>query len=370
MRTALTSRTATRITFGVIVAFVLAQVAWWLIFQQSYLSKVTTDTQGAWQQDLRAANAALEHSPGDKALARQLLAEYPQLRLDAGNHFVLNNTYGEAFLERQHGYVLMFAFEIPFFMLVVLSGLWIIARSLRTERELKRRQQNFLDAVSHEFKTPLSTLRLLIETAQLRRLDTAKQQDYLRRMAAELERLEHLSQQVLANERLEQQGEPLGLEPLELRGVVRGIVEAARMRLEARGAKLELELGSEPLPVLLDPESFRVVLNNLLDNAVKYSLGTLKPVTVKVESSGAHALVHVEDRGIGVPKDERRHIFDRFYRAGSELTRTSPGVGLGLYLVKSAAEAMGGWVEVEANGEQGACFTIALPRRVLSKEVV
>lgn len=368
LRRTLGSRTATRAAFGVIIAFVLAQVAWWLIFQQRYIAWVSESTLSAWQRDAAAANAALAAS-ADPSLADELLRDYPHLAYDAeAGRFSPDAAAVAAFERRQRGYLRMFAFEGPFFVLVVLSGLLIIARDLRAERELKRRQQNFLAAVTHEFKTPMSTLRLLVETAQLRRLPLEKQRDYLSRMAAELSRLERTSEQVLAAARLEQSREPPVLEPAELRAVVSDLVAQARAGLEARGAALEVVCPEEPLPVSLELGAFGVVLNNLLDNAVKYSPGTPKPVTVRLESRGDLALVHVEDQGLGVPEAERALIFERFYRQGSELTREAPGIGLGLYLVRTITEAMNGWVRLEANAPRGARFTVVLPKRVTADQ--
>ena len=167
----MTSRRATRIAFVVIIVFVLAQVVWWIIFQERYISGVTETTLANWRQDAVAVNALLERSPEDTALIGEVRRDYPHLRLEAGR-FVLDENVVQSFTREQRGYVRMFAFEGPFFSLVILTGLFIIAKSLRTERELKRRQQNFLNAVSHEFKTPLSTLRLLVETALYRSLQT------------------------------------------------------------------------------------------------------------------------------------------------------------------------------------------------------
>lgn len=365
-RRTLGSRAATRTAFGVIIVFVLAQVMWWLIFQHRYITWVSETTLAAWQRDAEAANAALAAS-ADPSLADELLRDYPHLSYEGGR-FAPDAAAVAAFERRQRGYLRMFAYEGPFFVLVVLSGLWIIARNLRAERELKRRQQNFLAAVTHEFKTPMSTLRLLVETAQLRRLPLEKQRDYLSRMAAELSRLERTSEQVLAAARLEQSREPPVLEPAELCSVVRGLVAQARAGLEARGAAIELLCPDEPLPVSLELGAFGVVLNNLLDNAVKYSPGTPKPVTVRLESRGDLALVHVEDQGLGVPEAERALIFERFYRQGSELTREAPGIGLGLYLVRTITEAMNGWVRLEANAPRGARFTVVLPKRVTADQ--
>lgn len=367
-RPALSSQMLTRIAFGVIILFVLAQVVWWTIFGYRYLTGVTESTLAMWQRDLEVANAALARAPGDDLLTRKLQEAYPHLRL-GDEQFVLDWNAVQSFQTRQSGYIRMFMFEGAFFVLVVLSGLYIIAQHLRTERELKRRQENFLSAITHEFRTPLSTLRLLIETALYRSLTPEKQRSYLERMERELTRLEATSEQVLASARLEQAESPPQLEAVDLNGVVRDIVQASRPGLEARGAQLEVVYTPVPLPVSLDPKAFSIVLNNLLDNAVKYTPGAVKPVRVHLNGNDHLVMLHVEDEGTGITPDEARRIFDKFYRVGSELTRESTGVGLGLYLVKSITEAMNGWVKCEVPqdaAQRGCRFTVVFPRRVES----
>jgi signal transduction histidine kinase len=355
----------TRIAFGVIIAFVIAQVVWWIIFQERYVSNVKETTLQTWQKDADLANYMLAFSSSTN-LTETLQSEYPHLVYDAETRtFSLNQEIVRDFERQQNGYIRMFTFEGPFFVVVVLAGLAVIARSLRTERELKKRQQNFLAAITHEFKTPMSTLRLLIETALFRPLSSEKQKNYLERMSSELNRLEQTSEQVLAAAQLEHSASAPILESLELNSVVQGIVGKARHSLEARGAHLTVNYSPEPLPVSLDARAFSVVVNNLLDNAVKYSPSVPKEVKVGLERQNDLIFVHVDDEGIGIPEAELKRVFERFYRVGNEMTRESKGVGLGLHLVKSITEAMNGWVRVEANPTgKGTRFTVVLPRRV------
>jgi len=366
-RPRLTSHTATRVAFGVVVAFLLAQVTWWLIFQGRYITEVTEETLAAWERDAGVANLLLRTSRGDPNLVGQLTETYPHLRVREGR-FEVDPADMQAFEREQRGHIRMFAFEGPFYALVILSGLYFIWLSLRAERELKRRQQNFLNAVSHEFKTPISTMKLLVETALYRPLTPEKGRDYLGRMNRELARLEATSEQVLASARLEASPVPKTLREAELNEVVRELLEAARGGLEARGARLEVSYSPEPLPVSLDPAAFSIVLNNLLDNAVKYSPDAEKPVRVRLENRKHLAVVHVEDEGVGITEGERRRVFDPFYRVGDELTRASAGVGLGLHLVKSITEAMNGWVRCDAPLDprtgRGSRFSVVLPKRL------
>ena len=363
-----TSRTVTRIAFGLVILFVLAQVVWWIVFQQRYINRVTETTFETWQQTADAATRVAQ-TTRDEELIWSLIWDYPYLLYDELNRsFTIDPDATEAFRQEQNGFLRMFAFEGPFFVLIVLAGLYVIARSLATERELKRRQQNFLSAITHEFKTPLSTLRLLVETTLMRTLPAQKQNEYLHKMEVELSRLEQTSEQVLAAARLESSKEDPVLEPLELNSVVQGIMGKARGGLEARGARLVLEYSPEPLPVSLDANAYSVVLNNLLDNALKYSNDPAQRIFVSLKKEGDLVLTEVADEGVGIGEKEMKHIFERFYRVGSELTRQSKGVGLGLHLVKSITEAMNGWVKVEANTPKGARFTVVIPRRVALTE--
>lgn len=362
------SPTLTRIAFIVIILFVVAQVVWWIVFTERFVSDYRDATLQQWQRDAQLANALLVVS-STPALFETVGNEYPHLTFnETANAFEVDKAKARAFTNEQNGYIRMFAFEGPFFVLVILTGLFIIGRSLRTEREMKRRQQNFLSAITHEFKTPMSTLRLLIETALFRPLSPEKQKSYLEKMSSELSRLEQTSEHVLAAARLEHSESAPVLESLELNSVVQGIIGRARSGLEAKGATLNVDYSHEPLPVSLDANAFSVVLNNLLDNAVKYSPSIPKPIRVRLVSQNDLVLIHVDDEGIGIPDKELSHVFERFYRVGNEMTRESKGVGLGLHLVKTVTEAMNGWVRVEKNptAERGTRFTIVFPRRVVA----
>lgn len=356
----LTSRGATRVAFGVIIAFVTAQMAWWIYFQAQFVEEVSQATVAGLEREALTLNALLDQ--GAEAEVLELLAEQPRLRLDqATGTVLLNEEELEAYMAEHRRVVRMFAFEGPFFVLVVMLGLFIIARNLRLERELKRRQSNFLDAIGHEYKTPLSTLRLLIETMQLRELKPEKLQEYLGRMSAEVDRLDHTGQQVLATARLEADAPPVTRQRLDLGSLVASVLEHSRPTLEARGAVLKLEPTTVPLVVNASAEELTLVLDNLIDNAVKYTPGDTKRVRVQVGREGTWARLSVEDHGTGIPENERENVLERFYRVGSELTRTSPGLGLGLYLVRRAVESLGGRVRIEDGAGGGTLVTILLP---------
>ncbi len=357
--------TATRVAFTVIVVFVLAQVTWWIMVQGRLANELRDTTLAAWERDARTANDLLQADPAAEAT---VLARYPHLRpvvMDGATRLELDPAARAEVEARSAATRRMLAFEGPFFALVILGLLLFIAGSLRAERDLKRRQTNFLGAVTHEFKTPISTLRLLVQTLRLRTLGPERQQDYLRRMEGEIDRLERTSEQVLASARLEQASEPPPLAAAEFNHVVQGLIGRLRPGLELRGAQLRVHYSPEPLPVALDADAFAIALSNLLDNAVKYTPTTVKPITVTLARDGDLVHLHVDDEGVGLAPAERTRVFERFYRTGEEMTRESAGVGLGLALVKGTVEAMRGWVKVAENpAGRGSRFSVVLPRRV------
>ena len=349
----------TQWAFGFVVVFTVAQVAWWLWFQADYIGRVTDATEAAWRDDAALADriAAIEPAAID-----ELLAAHPHLRYEDGR-FAVDQLRLEAFVDEQRSALRMYRYEGVFFLLIVMTGLVLLARSLAAERELERRQHNFLLAVTHEFKTPISAMRLLIETLQYRKPSLERLEEYLRRMDRELTRLQHSSDQVLASARLEQLAHQGEARREDLDRLVPALVAKVRGSFEARGARLTVKPAGEPLEVRASPEAFELVLTNLLDNAVKYSPGEEKPVLVRLARRGDQAVLVVEDEGVGVPPAEADKVFERFYRPGSEMTRRSRGVGLGLYLVRSNVEMMGGRVvcQPRPDGRRGTRFTVTLP---------
>lgn len=356
----LTSPAATRVAFGVVIVFVTAQMAWWVYFQATYVAEVSSDKVASLEREAVALDQLLAAGAG--ARVQELLAEQPQLRLNAsGTAVEVDEEALEAFRREHRSVVRMFAFEGPFFVLVVMAGLFIIARNFRLERDLKRRQRNFLDAIGHEYRTPISTLRLLIETAQLRELEPQQLQRYLASMSTEVDRLEQTGRQVLATARLEagsvQEPRPLN----DLVTLVREVLSRESAVTITRGADLDVRLSADPLHVRATEVEMALVLENLLDNAVKHASLPSRRVTVRLVGAGRWASLSVEDDGEGIPASERESVFERFYRAGDELTRQAPGLGLGLYLVRRTVEELGGRVRLEAGAAGGARVTVLLP---------
>ncbi len=353
------SRQRIRFAFVAVVIFLFAQVIWWMLFQQQYIEHSIQQTALQWQNEAKLAELALESALPAKQ--ERLLKQMEQLsqHLDLSRPVKVRATALEAFKQRQTRYLRMFAFEVPFFLLVMLGGLLMIWKSMQTDFELRRRQENFLMAATHEFRTPITSLRLLVETAQYRELPRDKQLDVLERMNREVERLQDVSERVLATARLEQ---GLGVQQLKVQNwsdVLTLYLKKQGLNLEKRGVVLHLDIRSDVL-VALDPAAFEIVLVNLLENAIKYSPNPEKPIFIRLETKGKNALLSFEDRGIGIAASEIPHIFDQFYRVGQEMTRVAKGLGLGLYLVRGIVGLMHGSVRCEPL-LIGTRFVVSLP---------
>ena len=351
-----------RVAFTVIITFLVVQVIWWTVFQHVYIQRTVQQTQTQWQSEATLAQLALQSARSESrpAILEALKLEQ-RAHLDLSSDPISVNAGAlEAFKARQQRYLNMFNYEVPFFLLVMLTGLWVIARSAKNDFELQRRQQNFLMAATHEFRTPISTLRLLVETAQYRELDRYKQLELLHSMNSEVSKLQTVSERVLATARLEQGTGVQALETRDLRGVIQQLLEPHRAKLSAASANLEITLPDAPVRVAVDAAAFGIVLSNLLENAIKYT-GDVKQIAVRLETRGANAELSVSDNGIGIDAATRPHIFDQFYRAGNELTRSASGLGLGLYLVRGITELMGGQVRCEPVAPHGTRFTVSLP---------
>lgn len=357
------------LAFGLVVVFLLAQTTWWIIFQRNTVQQNIEYAETAWLQEAALVQQLWAATAPEKreALRLDLRRAFPHLEVE-GERVYVNPERLQAYRTEQMRHLRMLAYEGPVFLLVMLLGLYIIGRSLQSEQEFKRRQQNFLMAASHEFRTPISTLRLLAQTLELRELPREKQLDYLKHISHEIDRLEDLSERLLATSRLAQNLGQVKPERHDLNQAVSRCLAHQQDTLVARGATLYLEPAPTPLPVELDPEAFSLVLSNLLDNAVKYSPQPEKPIWVRLRSQGGQAVLEVEDRGVGLSKSQLKQIFEPFYRVGDEQTRRTRGLGLGLYLVKSITELMGGRVWAEAL-PKGSRFVLSFPLAQASEPI-
>jgi nitrogen-specific signal transduction histidine kinase len=244
---------------------------------------------------------------------------------------------------------------------VTLSAAYGLYRTTTREAALARQQRDFVSAVSHEFRTPLTSMRHLTDLLSTRNVTSDERRaHYYQLLAHETDRLHRMVEGLLSVGRIEAGAYAWHLEPLDLPRLVTSVIEDFRHDAAALGHDVTLEIDDALPAVAADAEALTRALWNLLDNAAKYSSkGT--PVRVSVRRADQQVLVDVADHGIGIARADRDRIFQKFVR-GAEAGRTAArGLGIGLALVKQIVEAHGGTVRVASEPGQGSTFTLALP---------
>jgi len=251
--------------------------------------------------------------------------------------------------------------EGGFFLIVLIGGMAVLTRSIRHDAELRRRQQNFLAAVSHEFKSPLASIQLAAETLVLRSRETDSQR-LGRRILEDGERLLRMIDNLLDTTRLEEGRQKLAPQPTNLHAAAVAAINEIAER--ARLSNITVTLDATPdLAAQVDPAALATVLRNLLDNAVKACVASHgHSITIRAARAPSGVTLAVIDDGLGFPPEDAAMIFEKFHRLGDELRRTMPGTGLGLYIVKRLVELSGGSIEAKSEGPgKGAAVTIRWP---------
>jgi two-component system, OmpR family, sensor histidine kinase SenX3 len=251
------------------------------------------------------------------------------------------------------------------FFAAIIAGM--ILNTIFLVREIRRNEQHdsFINAVTHELKTPITSIRLYLETMQRRDVGEAQRQQFFSLMLSDTDRLLGTVEQVLtAGESGYKRGKRHHL-ALDFQALVRECIELARTRhhLETSAIAFEPANGGNPVEVVADPDGLRTAVSNLLDNAIKYS-GDKVEISVRLETPDGLALLRVTDRGVGIPSEELKRIFKRFYRVPGRNSFKIKGTGLGLFIVRAVAKAHGGKAYAASGGEGlGTTITLELPRK-------
>ena len=252
------------------------------------------------------------------------------------------------------------------FFAVLIAGMIINTSFL--VREIRRNEQHdsFINAVTHELKTPITSIRLYLETLERRELDDAKRHEFYRLMLSDTDRLLGTVEQVLKAGQAGQRGGQRKQDEVDFGGVVDECMELARTRHHLAPDVLRYEPAGNGVRALVrgDAEELRTAVSNLLDNAIKYSSGQVD-VWVRVESDDKNVILQVRDKGVGIPVGELKRIFKRFYRVPNRALAQIKGTGLGLFIVRAIARKHGGKVFAQSEGEGlGTTLTLELPRSV------
>ncbi len=247
---------------------------------------------------------------------------------------------------------------------LIIAG--IIVYTVFLVRELRRTEQqdSFLNAVTHELKTPIASIRLYLETLQAREISESQRQEFYRVMLDDTTRLQYTVEQVLRAGVTGQRRKLMHRAPVDVGALAIECIETVRRRHHLADDTVTLAAAAPAAAMLVegDADELRTAIGNLLDNAVKYSAADVK-VTVELASPSPDTVwVRVRDRGVGIPRRQLRRIFNRFYRFQARGSSVK-GTGLGLYMVRSIARQHGGRVFAQSEGEgRGSTFTLELPK--------
>ncbi|HMT74478.1 MAG TPA: ATP-binding protein [Chitinophagaceae bacterium] len=247
-----------------------------------------------------------------------------------------------------------YAGEGVIFLILILVGAYFVFRSIKRQFKLQQQQQNFMMAVTHELKTPISITRLNLETLQKYNLDPEKQKKIIKTTLAETARLNFLTSNILVSAQLESSNTSSDKEELDLSTLLKDCIRDFQVRYPEIVFKTEIE---DEADVKGDALLLQMLINNLLENAIKYSPKE-SPITAVLHREKTGIVLLLKDGGPGIPDEEKSKIFSKFYRIGNESTRKTQGTGLGLYLCKKIAATHNGDISVTNNIPKGSIFTV------------
>ena len=349
---------ALRLAFLAILVFSAGEVVWWMLDQRRLVR---------WESERIAALHETNRQAAERLLAdgapREIVAPlFPALDFaPARGVTVAPRAFEE--IEREHARRLrQYLWEGSFFLVVLGACMAVISRTLAEEAQLRLRQQNFIAAVTHELKSPIASLQLAAETIALRRPEPAKLDALVKRMRGDIRRLEEMVGRILDTATLEAGRPHLRKERLPLDRLVAGVAEEFAERAADHGVRFAQQIPAG-LEIAADPAAANTVLRNLIDNALRSSTAAgSHEIRLVGRAHGGFVELAVADDGVGFDPALAEKLFEKFYRPGDELRRTSKGTGLGLYVVRRFVELERGWVTAASPGPgRGATFTAAWP---------
>jgi len=346
-----------QLTTLALVLVSVVQVGWWLFDQRSFTAASVAATRRAYAEQTAAAQALLDAGTSPQRVTQLL----PKVVVADGRARIapeVTTGLDEAQRSRDRQY----AWEGSFFLLALGLCIAVIARALRAEAHVLAEQDSFLALVSHQFKTPLASLQLSLETLALRAPAPEQARVLTDRMLADLARMELMVTQILESARLERGRVDFKSEPLQLAGAVARVI--AQLEERARLARVSITASIEPqLQVMTDPLALDVVVRNVLENA----LAALTPVgggsiVLSARALGGEVELSVRDSGVGFAPADGARLFEKFTRLHPGGGGGYYGTGLGLFIVRRLMELAHGRVSAHSEGQgRGACFVLSWP---------
>jgi signal transduction histidine kinase len=361
--------------FAALLVVCVAELAWWMFDSWAYTRAAGRRLEAQWEHE-RAAAAAMLEAGIPPARVRHLL---PDLEPGPDGALRPSQAARDALESERKHRLRRWAWEGAFFLAVLLGAIGVLGHALRREAELRRRQQNFLASVGHEFKSPIASLMLDAGTLSLRDPPAETRRRLLGRMGDTLARLEGMVANLLETARLEEGHFVQDPRALRLAPALRAVAASVQSHAAGRVAAIEQDVPEE-LVVRADDAAVGTVMRNLLENAIKAqealatrvphthgaaALAVAPPAPIRVVARAEGKMVRVEviDAGEGFEPSQGDRLFEKFYRPGHELRRGGRGSGLGLYIVRQLVERGGGRVGARSDGPgRGATFTVRWPR--------
>jgi two-component system sensor histidine kinase CiaH len=313
------------IAFWVLLVYIIAALVWWALSLQKQNEEI-----------YQLQKTQLVSKPQDSTYRQQLA------RIEKSRERNISKYIGEG----------------SFFLLLILIGAVFIYRSVRRQLKLQRQQQNFVMAVTHELKTPIAVARLNLETLLKHNLDEPKKNKFLQMTLQETLRLDTLINNILIASQLDGNSYKISKEEISLSDLVRDVAHQFSSRYPDRNLQADIKQEAE---MTGDALLVKLLVSNLLENANKYSPKE-KPIQLKLWQQNSETILEVADEGEGIPDDEKKKVFQKFYRVGNEQTRRTQGTGLGLYLCKKIVRDHNGTIQLKDNLPQGSKFIVQFPR--------
>ncbi len=247
----------------------------------------------------------------------------------------------------------LYIFQALLLFVLVAVGVYGVSYSIQMIYRLNKQQNNFLLSVTHELKTPIAAMKLLLQTIRTRKLPEEKRNELLDKAVNNADRLNELTENMLTAMQIENDNYIYGREVFSITDMMQNLVESYRMRTDLM-ADIE-----DDVEIVGDRFILRISMNNLLENAIKY--GNDLPVEVSLKVENDKAIIRVIDQGIGIAESERKKIFKKFYRVEDEEVRDSKGTGLGLFILRETIDKHDGVIRIKNNEPKGTIFIVELP---------
>lgn len=249
-----------------------------------------------------------------------------------------------------------------FFMLIIIAAFYVTLKSLFNQKKLSEIKSDFINNMTHEFKTPLATISLAVDAIRNEKVmhDTDKMKYFSGIIKEENKRMNKHVETILQAALMERQELQLNLTKINVNEMLQHVIDSYQLQLEEKNAKVETNLAAKKCVINADEIHFKNLLSNLVDNAIKYSKENLL-IKISTSNNNSTVTIKIEDNGIGMNKESVKRIFEKFYRAHTGNIHNVKGFGLGMSYVKTVVDAHKGKIKVESTLGKGSCFLVEMP---------